>query len=111
MKMTEEPNYAAMVLFLVMAYLLALIIGGWRFKSAIEQIVEIFRNHGAISWDGAKSPGEMKLDTRIFAFRFRRDYKPQALSFLIKREVILKTHDDKLYLSERNLLRFLNNEN
>jgi hypothetical protein len=30
---------------------------------------------------------------------------------LIKREVILKTHDDKLYLSERNLLRLLNNEN
>jgi hypothetical protein len=49
---------------------------------------------------------QMKLDTRIFAFRFRRDYRPQALYFLIKREVILKTHDDKLYLSERNLLRF-----
>ncbi|RJR41044.1 MAG: hypothetical protein C4576_18890 [Desulfobacteraceae bacterium] len=108
--MIEEPDYLTMFLALSMAFLLTMIIGGWRFKSAIDQIVEIFRRHGAVSRDGAKSAEEMKLDTRIFAIRIRRDYKPQALRFLINRDVVLRTHDDKLYLSERNLMRFLNNE-
>lgn len=108
--MIEEPDYIVLFLVLTMAFLLTMIIGGWRFKSAIDQIVEIFRRHGAISWHGAKSADEMKLDTRIFAIRIKRDYKPQALQFLINRDVVLRTHDDKLYLSERNLLRFLNNE-
>jgi len=108
--MAEEPNYLTIFLVLCMAFFLTMIIGGWRFKSAIDQIVEIFRHHGAISRHGAKTADEMKLDTRIFAIRIKRDYKPQALRFLINRDVILRTHDDKLYLSERNLLRFLNNE-
>lgn len=108
--MADEPNYAAIVLILIMSYLLAMIIGGWMFKLAIDQVVEIFRKHGALSRERAKTAGELKLESRWFQVRIKRDYKPQALGFLISRDVVLKTPDDKLYLSERNLLRFQNNE-
>ncbi len=108
--MTDEPNYAAILLILIMSYLLTMIIGGWMFKLAIDQVVQIFRGHGALSRDSAKTARELKLEHKLFRIRIRRDYKPQALGFLISRDVILKTHDDRLYLSERNLLRFQNSE-
>jgi hypothetical protein len=108
--MADEPNYAAILLVLIMSYLLAMIIGGWMFKLAVDQVVQIFRKHGALSRDSAKSAGELKLEQKRFQVRIKRDYKPQALGFLISRDVIMRTHDDRLYLSERNLLRFQNNE-
>lgn len=43
--MTEEPNYPAIFLVLIMPCLLAMIIGGRLFSSAIEQVVEIFRSN------------------------------------------------------------------
>ncbi|RJQ58323.1 MAG: hypothetical protein C4530_10945 [Desulfobacteraceae bacterium] len=108
--MPDLFSYLLVSLFLIASYLLALMLAGWMFKQALRQVVEIFRSHGATTWNGAKTAHELDLAPRSFMqrlVRVRRDYKPQALRFLVHHRVVHRTDDDRIYLSEKDLINRL----
>ncbi|MCK4369117.1 MAG: hypothetical protein KAV68_05580 [Dehalococcoidales bacterium] len=82
------------------------IIPRWRLKRAIRQVIQIFQNSSTTDIKNAKTADELGLrppTMREEMFR-RRDYKPYALSALIRAEIIQRTEDGKLYLSEDKLM-------
>ncbi len=82
------------------------IIPRWRLKRAIRQIIQIFRNSSATDIKNAKTADELELSPagmREEMFR-RHDYKPYALIALTRAEIIQRTEDGKLYLSEDRLM-------
>lgn len=95
------------VIILIFVLLLALmfIIPRWRLKRAIRQVIQIFRKHNATDRKNAKTIDELGLrPPGVMEGMFRgRDFKPYALSALIKAEIIQRTEDGKLYLSEDRL--------
>jgi len=101
--MSNAPDYAVVVIFLIVMYVLALLLAGWMFKRAILEVMERFRQHSASSRTGAKSIEELGLQPLNFferILRVKRDYKPQALQFLIQQEIVDITPDNRLYLTE-----------
>ena len=74
-------------------------------KKAISQVIHIFRIHHAINARNAKTAGELGLGSPTILQRLMRtrDYKPDALSILLRNEIVQTVGDDKLYLSEDRL--------
>jgi len=97
------------ILFLVVIIIAALgvflIVPRWLMSRAMKKVVRIFRDHGATNAKNARTAAELRLTPPSFVQRMSRtrDYKPQALNFLIKSEIIQITEDGKLYLSEDSL--------
>jgi len=81
------------------------VIPGWRLGRAIRQVIQIFRKHNAISVKNARTDSELGLrPLGILERMFRlRDYKPYALTVMIKAGVVQQTEDGRLYLSEEKL--------
>ncbi|MCD6299595.1 MAG: hypothetical protein J7L78_00265 [Dehalococcoidales bacterium] len=71
-------------------------------RRAVNRVIKIFRNNSAIDARSAKTIDELGLRprTRLQGMFRGRDYKPQALSFLMKAEIVRINDDGKLYLSE-----------
>jgi len=71
-------------------------------KRAMGHVIKIFRNNYAIDARSAKTIDELGLRprTKLQGMFRARDYKPQALNFLIKSEIVQMNDDGKLYLSE-----------
>jgi hypothetical protein len=87
--------------------LLALfIIPRWRLRRAVRQVIAIFRNNNAIDKKTAKTVDELGLRPRGFVEgMFRgRDFKPYALTALLKADIIKSTEDGRLYLVEEKLM-------
>ncbi len=82
------------------------VIPGWRLRRAIRQVIQIFRRYNATDAKNAKSDAELGLRPQPMLQRMMslRDYKPYALTVLIRAEVVLQTEDGKLYLSEDKLM-------
>ena len=97
-----------LITILIFAVLLAaiFIIPGWRLKRAIRQVVQIFRRYNATDVKNAKTDDELGLKPPPMLQRMTslRDYKPYALSVLIRAEVVQQTEDGKFYLSEDKLM-------
>lgn len=74
-------------------------------RRAVSSVIKVFQRNNAIDAKTAKTIDELGLSPRtMLQNMFRtRDYKPQALNFLIKGEIIQITEDGKLYLSEERL--------
>jgi hypothetical protein len=81
------------------------IISRWRVKRATRQVIQILREHNATDAKNAKTIDELGLAPRgMMEGMFKgRDYKPYALSALMKAEIIRQTEDGRLYLSEEKL--------
>jgi hypothetical protein len=95
----------AVLIFVLLAVAL-FIIPRWRSKRALRQVIQIFRNSSATDIKNAKTIDELGLrppTLREEMFR-RRDYKPYALSALIRAEIIQRTEDGRLYLAEDRLM-------
>ena len=98
------------IIILVLLFVLLLaaifIIPRWRLKRAIRQVIQIFKEHNATGIKNAKTDEELGLRPRgMMEGMFRgRDYKPYALSALMRAEIINRTEDGKLYLSEEKLM-------
>ena len=96
---------------LVIALIIIAIIAGMlgipylMMRRAVGRVVRVFQRNFAIDAKSAKTIDELGLSPRtMLQSMFRtRDYKPQALNFLMKAEVIQITEDGKLYLSEERL--------
>lgn len=94
------------ILLLVILGLAMFIISQWRLKRAILQVIRMFRDNNAAGIKNAKTEEELGFKRRsMLEGMFRpRDYKPNALTVLIRAEVIQMTEDGKLYLSEEKLI-------
>ena len=100
--MTEVLSWAVIIILILAALIF---IPRLLMKRAFSNVIKIFRQHNAINDKNAKTIDELGLRPPTFTQRmFRaRDYKPQALDFLIKAEIVQMTEDGKLYLSEDKL--------
>ena len=94
------------VLLVVLGLLMMFVVPRWRLKRANRQVIQIFREHNAIDIKNAKMIDELGLRPRgMMEGMFRgRDYKPYALSILMRAEIIQRTEDGRLYLSEEKLI-------
>ncbi len=102
-----ETNTIIITILIFVVLLAAIfVIPGWRLKRAMRQVVQIFRRHNATDAKNAKTDDELGLRPRPFLERMfsLRDYKPYALTVLIRAEVVKQTEDGKLYLSEDKLM-------
>jgi len=99
-------NDVLLIVLVVVCILLAMLgIPYMMTKRALGRVIKIFRRNNALDKSTAKTIDELELRPRtMLQNMFRsRDYKPQALNFLMKAEIIVMTDDGKLYLSEEKL--------
>ena len=89
------------ILFLVVIVFLPMLLN----KRAVFQVIHIFKKHGAIDAESAKSIIELKLTKPSLKDRMMRfrDYKPSALDSLIQVGVVQGTEDGRLFLLEERL--------
>jgi hypothetical protein len=97
-----------LITILIFAVLLAAIflIPAWRLRRAIRQVIQIFRRYNATDVKNAKTDDELGLRPKPILQRMMslRDYKPYALTVLIRAEVVQQTQEGKLYLAEDKLM-------
>ena len=81
------------------------VIPRWRINRAVRQVVRIFRDNNALDTKTAKTVDELGLRPQriIDGLLKSRDYKPYALTNLIKADIARETKDGRLYLSEGKL--------
>ena len=89
------------ILFLVVIVFLPMLLN----KRAVIHVIQIFKKHGALNAESAKSIVELKLTKPTLKDRMMRfrDYKPAALDSLIQVGVVQATADGRLFLSEERL--------
>ncbi len=75
------------------------------FRRALRQVIGMFRVHGAVMPENAKSLQELGLGHLGLLVRIgrTRDYHLHALDLLIRAGAIVQTYDKKAFLSERGL--------
>ncbi len=102
----EINSIVLVVLFFIVLLVVGALVSRWKIKSAMRQVVRAFREENATTSRSAKTAGELGLSPqgRMAGMFKGRDYKPHALSLLMKADVVLTTEDGKLYLSEDKLL-------
>lgn len=104
----NESTSAIIILILIMLLLLAGAYFGTGFlvRRALRTVIKTFRDKMALTPDTAMTIEELGLQARsFFQFRGLRDYKPSALQFLIKQNIVQSTEEGKLFLSEQALLQ------
>jgi hypothetical protein len=74
-------------------------------KRALKSVIKSFRDFQALTPETAKMAFDLGFKRRgLLQIRGFRDYKPAALQFLQKQDIVLVTEDGRLYLSEQTLL-------
>ena len=97
-------NY--LVLFLmILAFVGVLYVRALLGRRAIFKVIEVFRRHGAVGINGAKTLHELGLERPDFIQRITkpRDYRQDALQMLLKKGILLQTGDGKIYLDQARL--------
>ena len=100
-------NDVLLIVLIIVFILLAMLgIPYMMTKRALGRVIKVFQKSNAIDFSTAKTIDELGLRPRtMLQNMFRsRDYKPQALNFLMKAEIVIATDDGKLYLSEDKLI-------
>lgn len=104
----NESTRAAIILILIFILLLAIAYFGSAFliKRATKTVIRTFRDNEALTAAKALTAAELGLLPKgFFQFRGLRDYKPAALQYLIRGNIVLTTEDGRLYLSEETLFQ------
>lgn len=97
------------VILMIISILLAIVVlPNVLIKRAMHRVIKIFREQNALSPRKAKSVRELKLEPRSFLMSMvvPRDYKPRALQYLRRANIVRSTEDGRLYLSEETLRQF-----
>jgi hypothetical protein len=108
-----DPQALLFIIVLATGFWLALVvIPQFMIKRAMEQVIRIFRDHGALEVTSAKNLDELGLrPPGMFESIGRaRDYKPTALNFLLTAGVIKEAGGQKMFLSERQLQKVCAND-
>ncbi len=101
----EINSIVVVVLFFVVLLVVSVVLSRWKVKNAMRQVVRAFREENTTTSRSARTVGELGLSPqgRMAGMFKGRDYKPHALSMLMKADIVLTTEDGKLYLSEDKL--------
>jgi len=93
------------IFFFILMIACVLFLPQFLYRRGAKQVISIFRYHGALSADTAKTSGELGLVEKSYAQRMvsLRDYKPAALNVLLQEGIVVSTEDGKLYLAEGKL--------
>ena len=100
-------NWLFILLMVVLFIVVVLVVPQFMLMRNIPKVIRIFRQHNAVGEKNAKPIEELGLQPKTMFQRMlgRRDYKPQALQFLLRTTVIEMTEDGEVYLNEDNLFR------
>ncbi len=92
------------VFLLVLSFALPL----WLQRRAIISVIKIFREKNALDMESAITRDALGIKPRTFMERMlkMRDYKPDALKFLLSAKIVRVTDDDRLYFSGEQLAFF-----
>jgi hypothetical protein len=104
----NDSTQALVILILILLVLLVMSFFGSTFlmKRAMRQVVKIFRDGNALTAATARTEAELGFKRRgLLEFKGLRDYKPSALQFLVRNNIVQVTEDARLFLSEENLTR------
>jgi len=98
------------IIFFVVAIVGILVIPRFLVKRAINQVVDIFLKNEAIDVASARTITELRLQKKGYLERMvrTRDYKPYALEMLLRADIVIRTEDDKLYISKEMVESKLN---
>ena len=104
----NQPTSLLLTCILVIVLLLVLAYFGSSFlmKRALRSVIKIFRDHNALTFETAQFTQDLGLTRQnLLHSRGLRDYKPLAVQFLLRQDILLTTQDGKLFLSEEALAR------
>jgi hypothetical protein len=99
------------VLFIILMILLFIVVvifvPQWMLSRNVPKVIRIFRQQNAVGERNAKTIEELGLQSKSMFQRMfnRRDYKPQALQFLLRTTVVEMTEEGKVYLNEETLIQ------
>lgn len=93
------------ILLLTLFALAIFIIPSLLTRRAIRRVIKILRDNNATNTKKAKTIEALGLQPQSFIEKLykSRDYKPNALRALMKHDVVCRTKDGKIYLSEEKL--------
>ena len=93
------------ILVLVLLVVGVFMLVRWRVRRAVSQVIQIFKEHNAVSIKNAKTADELGFSEQTMTKKMiaRRDYKLEALKALMRVDIIQMTEDGRLYLSEDKL--------
>jgi len=97
---------SVLIIFLVLGGIgIALFLSARMTKRAVGQVIAIFQKCNAIGVQQAKTVNEMGLTPPSLMDRFTRmrDYKQNALSILMKANIVQTTEEGKLFISAEKL--------
>ena len=95
------------VLMVILFIVVMLVVPQWMLTRNVPKVIRIFRHQNAVGEKNAKTIEELGLLPKSMFQRMfnRRDYKPQALQFLIRTTVVEMTEEGKVYLNEETLMQ------
>jgi len=95
------------VLMVILFIVVMLVVPQWMLTRNVPKVIRIFRQQNAVGGKNAKTIEELGLLPKSMFQRMfnRRDYKPQALQFLIRTTVVEMTEEGKVYLNEETLMQ------
>ena len=95
------------VLMVILFIVVMLVVPQWMLTRNVPKVIRIFRQQNAVGEKNAKTIEELGLLPKSMFQRMfnRRDYKPQALQFLIRTTVVDMTEEGKVYLNEETLMQ------
>ena len=102
--MTEYSSI--LVIFIVLGGIAAaLFLSARMTKRAVGQVIAIFEKHNTVGIQQAKTVNELGLTPPNLMDRFTRmrDYKQNALSILMKADIVQTTEEGKLFISAQKL--------
>jgi len=99
-------NIIGIIVFFICFLILLLVVPAFMTRRAIKAVLKIFQKHGALSSESAMAVEALGLKPPSFAKRIMktRDYKPRALDFLRKIDVVQTTAEGKIFLAKEKLL-------
>ena len=100
-------NVLFIVLMVLLFIVVVLVVPQWMLTRNVPKVIRIFRHQNAVGEKNAKTIEELGLVPKSMFQRMfnRRDYKPQALQFLIRTTVVEMTEEGKVYLNEETLMQ------
>jgi len=102
---TSMSDTIILILLLAVLLFILFVLPQMSVRRAIPALIQLFRQHKALSPKDAKTTEELGLKSRGLAQTILRgqDYKLTALQILRNANVIRATDDGRLYLSEEDL--------
>lgn len=102
---TSTGDTIILILLLIVLLFILFVLPQWSLRRAIPALIQLFRQHKALSPKDAKTMDELGLKQRSLAQAILRgqDYRVTALQILRNANIVRATDDGRLYLSEEDL--------